>query len=55
MKNKLLIIILFISNFFIVTPINSKEIFNFNVTNIEISENGNLFKGYNGGEATTND
>ena len=55
MKNKLLIIILFISNFFIVTPINSKEIFNFNVTNIEISENGNLFKGYDGGQATTND
>ncbi len=56
MKNNLaIIIILLISNFFAVSEIKSKEIFNFNVTNIEISENGNLFTGYNGGEATTND
>ncbi len=56
MKNNLaIIIILLISNFLAVSEIKSKEIFNFNVTNIEISENGNQFTGYNGGEATTND
>ena len=56
MRNNLLIIIIFIiSNFFTVTEIKSKEIFKFDVTNVEILENGNLFKGYNGGEATTND
>ena len=56
MKNNIvIIIILFIANFVAVIDAKSKEIFNFNVTNIEISENGNLFKGYNGGEATTND
>ena len=56
MKNNLVIIIIFIiSNFFTVTEIKSKEIFKFDVTNVEILENGNLFKGYNGGEATTND
>ena len=56
MKNNLVIIIIFIiSNFFTVTEVKSKEIFKFDVTNVEILENGNLFKGYNGGEATTND
>ena len=56
MKNNLKIILTFlIANFFVVPNINSQEIFNFNVTNIEISENGNLFKGYGGGEANTND
>ena len=56
MKNNLkIILILLIVNFFIASNIKSQEIFNFNVTNIEISKNGNLFKGYGGGEATTND
>ena len=56
MKNNLVIIIIFIiSNFFTVTEVKSKEIFKFDVTNVEILENGNLFKGYNGGEASTND
>ena len=44
-----------IANFFVTPNIKSQEIFNFNVTNIEISKNGNLFKGYGGGEANTND
>ena len=56
MKNNLkIILILLIANFFVSPDIKSQEIFNFNVTNIEISENGNLFKGYDGGEANTND
>jgi len=56
MKNSLNTILIFlIANFFVIPDIKSQEIFNFNVTNIEISENGNLFKGYDGGEANTND
>ena len=35
--------------------LNSNEVFKFNVTEIEITEDGNLFKGKNGGEAYTND
>ena len=34
---------------------NAKEIFNFNVTEIEIKENGNVIMGTKGGEAFTND
>ena len=56
MKNNLkIILILLIANFFVAPSIKSQEIFNFNVTNIEILENGNLFKGYGGGEVNTND
>ncbi|WP_023648173.1 organic solvent tolerance protein [Candidatus Pelagibacter ubique] len=33
----------------------ANDVFEFNVTNIEIKENGNIFKGTNGGEAFTND
>ena len=33
----------------------AKEIFNFNVTEVEITQNGNVFKGTKGGEAFTND
>ena len=56
MKNNLkIILILLIANFFVAPNIESQEIFNFNVTNVEISENGNLFKGHGGGEANTND
>ena len=34
---------------------SSNEVINLNVTLIEISENGNVLKGYDGGEAFTND
>ena len=34
---------------------SSNEVINLNVTSIEISENGNVLKGYNGGEAFTDD
>ena len=52
------IYIFFISvliNLFNTQSISAKEIFNFNVSEIEITENGNIVKGYNGGEAFTND
>ena len=53
----------FIYIFFICVLINllytqgilAKEIFNFNVSEIEITQNGNIFKGSNGGEAFTDD
>ena len=34
---------------------NAEEIFNFNVSQLEVTEEGNLFRGYDGGEAYTND
>ena len=42
---------------FCITPslLIANDVFEFNVTNIEIEENGNIFKGYNGGEAFTSD
>ncbi len=42
-------------NLFNMQGISAKELFNFNVSEIEIKENGNIVKGYNGGEAFTND
>ncbi len=56
MKNKIkyLIITLFI-NFLIIINVNSAEPFNFDVTEIEIIDNGNTIKGYKGGTATTDD
>ena len=35
--------------------ISSEEIINFNISEIEITEDGKIIKGYNGGEAYTND
>ena len=56
MKNKILIIIF---NILIGILISSKSFssdqFSFDVTNIEISENGNVFKGFNKGIIQTND
>jgi len=57
MKNKF-VHIFFIYLFIIFSNssnLNAKDIFNFNVSEIEITQNGNIFKGYNGGEAFTND
>ena len=34
---------------------SAREIFKFDVTEIEITQNGNIIKGYNGGKAFTND
>ena len=35
--------------------VSSEEIINFNISEIEITEDGKIIKGYNGGEAYTND
>ena len=56
MKNKFLIILFYLFiNLFISSNLKSLEIFNFNVSEIEITQNWNLFKGFNGGQAYTND
>ena len=55
MKNKIkyLLLSIFILSLNISTLL-SDEMFNFNVSDIEITQNGNIFKGFNGGEAFTN-
>ena len=56
MKNKFLsILILFFTNYFFVFSVYSKEEFSFNVTEIEILENGNKIVGSKRGEILTND
>ena len=49
--------LLFLIVIFCINPslLIANDVFEFNVTNIEIEENGNIFKGYNGGEAFTSD
>ena len=56
MKNKILYILLFVlfSNFMTFTA-NSVEQFSFDVTEIEILEDGNIIKGLNNGTVKTND
>ncbi len=56
MKNRYiyLLINLFL-NLIIISNLYSQEIFNFNVSELEITQNGNLYKGVNGGEILTND
>tara|TARA_S200000501_G_scaffold378285_1_gene440181 strand:+ start:880 stop:3339 length:2460 start_codon:yes stop_codon:yes gene_type:complete len=54
MKNKIkYFLLIFIVNFIILVNSNSNEPFNFDVTEIEISDNGNTVRGYKGGTATT--
>ena len=56
MKNKFKYLLFLIVIFFInPSLLVANDIFEFNVTNIEIEEDGNIFKGYNGGEAFTSD
>jgi len=55
MKSKKLIFIFFSIIFLIGTSLNSKEEFTFEVPEIEILNEGNLFKALNRGDATTND
>ena len=49
---KLFLIIIF---FLFSINVNSAEQFNFNVTEIEITNNGNIIKGLKRGKVTTND
>ena len=56
MKNNLIKFFLYIFLSLTLTlQSSSNEVINLNVTLIEISENGNVLKGYDGGEAFTND
>ena len=56
MKNKILHIIVYINfNFLIYSSVSSAEQFNFDVTEIEILQNGNVIKGVKKGVVTTND
>ncbi len=56
MKNKLIKIFSYIllSLFFSIN-LNSEELFNFNVAEIKITQDGNLFQGFGGGKAFNND
>ena len=55
MKNKLKNFIIIILLSLICSKVYSEELFYFNVAEIEITQDGNLFKGYGGGEAFSND
>ena len=56
MKNKLKIYISVLFCFFLLTKsVNANEPFIFNVTEIEVLEDGNQINGYNGGTATSKD
>ena len=52
MKNKIysLLIILILSILFL-TKLNSEEIFIFNISELQVTDDGNLYRGFNGGEA----
>ena len=56
MKNKIFsIIVIFFTNYFFLSYANSQEQFSFDVTEIEILENGNKIIGSKRGEILTND
>ena len=51
MKNNFLLIkIYLVLSFFLFSNSNSEETFTFNVSEIQITEDGNVFKGINGGK-----
>ena len=52
-NNKLIIIIIFF--FFKFFSLNASESFNFDIADIEITKNGNYFKGFNRGSATSDE
>ena len=57
MRNKIFLILFFsfISNLSISKSLNSEEIFNFNITELEITNDGTVFIGSDGGEVYTTD
>ena len=56
MKNKnFFLFFAVLLNLIITSNLYSQEIFNFNVSELEITQNGNLYRGINGGEISTND
>jgi LPS-assembly protein len=54
MKNKIILALIIIF-FFNYIKLKAEEEFNFNITEIEITNNGNFFKGLKRGTAVTND
>ena len=51
MKNKFLSFFIYlILSFLIIFSSYSNELFNFNISEIEITQNGNIIKGFNGGK-----
>ena len=56
MKNNFILLIsIILINFFLINISSANEIFNFDVTEVEIKENGNKFIGKNKGIAKTPD
>ena len=57
MRNKIFLILFLalISNLSISKSLNSEEIFNFNITELEITNDGTVFIGSDGGEVYTTD
>ena len=56
MKNKIYsLLLIFIISISFLTKLNSEEIFVFDISELQITNDGNLFKGSNGGEAYTED
>ena len=56
MKNKILsILLIFIMNYFFISIVNAQNQFDFNVSEIEILDNGNKIVGSNRGTISTND
>ena len=56
MKNRYICLLFSVFlNLIVTSNLNSQEIFNFNVSELVITQNGNLYKGINGGEISTND
>ena len=55
MKSRLIFyLLIFILQFFNIINSHAVDDFNFNVTEIEISENGNVYKGINKGTVSSN-
>ena len=54
-SKKFKILIYLLVNLLIFSKLYSAEIFNFEFNDIEISQNGNFFKGYNGGKVLSED
>ena len=54
-NNFFCILLIIIFNIFVYSKVNSAEQFNFNITEVEIQDNGNIYKGLKRGTITTND
>ena len=55
MKNRIILIVAIILLFFKLTLLQASEQFNFDITEVEVTKEGNFFKGLKRGTATTNE